>query len=434
MSNDAYGSPLTRRRILHLAGVAGAGTLVSACAGPGGSGGSAQGLQAPKTAGPIEGELSFAHWRGEDKKIFAELIKGFRQKHPKVKIRQDISPSDDYEASALQRVENGNVGDVFTAFRGTQFMDMAKAGVFTDLSGLPVVDRYQSRFLKPGKFQGKQVGLPYQLVFNMPIYNAELFGEHGIDKPPESWDDFLAACDKLKSGGVIPIAWPGGNLGNTTHLLNSMVMNNAPSSDMFAKIESGEYACTDEWFIKTLEQYAQLRPYFQPNATGTQVEPAEQLFASKKAAILATGSFHISAVRALGAEFPVDLLSPITTSASKAKYMGVHNATFVLGVNSASDNQAAATAFVEYLSTANAAKRYANESVQHVTVSDVEYTNRDLKAISGWLDKETILAPIYQFTDLNISDAVANSCIRVAGGTPPKQAAKQAQKIIDQRQ
>lgn len=435
MSNNAYGKALSRRRLLQLAGAAGAGSLVTACAGPGGGGGggAAKSLSAPKTSGPVEGELSFAHWRGEDQEVFAKLIEKFQQEHPKVTVRQDISPSDDYQASALQQIQSGNVGDVFTAFRGSQFFDMAKAGVFTNLTELPLVGNYRSQFIKPGQFQGSQLGMPYQLVFNMPVYNVDLFDKHGISEPPRSWDGFLSMCDKLKGAGVIPMAWPGGNLGNTTHLLNSMVMNNAPSPDMFAKIESGEYKATDEWFVKTLEQYAQLRPYFQPNATGTQVEPAEQMFASKKAAMLATGSFHMVAVRALGADFAMDLLSPITVPAEKAKFFGVHNATFILGVNSASDNQAAATAFVDFLSQPANAGRYANNTVQHVTVADVEYTNRDLKAISGWLDRKTILCPIYQFTNLDISDAVTNAAVKVVGGTKPKQAAQRAQKIIDQQ-
>lgn len=432
MASNTDGRSLSRRRLFQLAGAAGAGAFASACAGPGGGGGQGgtQGLAAPKTSGPVEGELSFAHWRGEDSKVFADLIGRFRQQHPKVKVRQDISPSDDYQASALQKVQSGNVGDVFTAFRGAQFQDMAKAGVFTDLSDLPFVDDYRSRFITPGQWDGKQLGMPYQLVFNMPVYNVDLFEKNGIGERPDSWDGFLSACDKLKSGGVVPMAWPGGDLGNTTHLLNSMVMNNAPSADMFAKIETGEYKVTDDWFMKTLEQYAQLRPYFQPNATGTQVEPAEQMFASKKAAMLTTGSFHMIAVRALGADFPMDLLSPIT---GEAKYVGVHNATFILGVNSASDNQAAATAFIEFLSGKDAAGRYANGTVQHVTVSGVEYTNRDLKAISGWLNRETILNPIYQFTNLDISDAVTNAAVQVVGGTSPAQAAERAQQIIEQQ-
>lgn len=422
---------LTRRHLLQILGAAGASAALGACAGPGSS--SSPGAAAAKTSGPVKGDVSFAHWRAEDKAVFDKIITQFHRQYPGAHVAQDISSSDDYEASALQKVKTGDVGDVFTAFRGAQFQDMAKAGLFADLAGLSVVDRYRADMLGPGQYGGAQLGLPYQLVFNMPVFNAALFEQHGVSEAPQDWDGFLSLCDTLKSGGVIPLAYPGADLGNTTHLLNSMVMNNAPTPDMFAKIQSGEYACTDDWFLKTLEQYAQLRPYVQPNATGTDVEPAEQMFASSKAAMLPTGSFHIIALRALGVKFPVGLLSPITVPAGEAKYVGVHNATFILGANTASDNPAAATAFIEFLSDPEVAGLYANATVQHVTVEGVEYTNPDLQAISNWLHEDTILNPIYQFTDLDISDAVSNAPVEVIGGTSPQQAAEEAQQIVDER-
>lgn len=436
MSHDAYGEALSRRRLIQLFGAAGAGAVVSACAGPGGGGaggGAGQGLAAPETSGPIEGDVSFAHWRGEDKEVFAEVIAEFTKQNPDAAVQQNISPSEDYQSSALQRIRDGAVGDVFTAFRGAQFVDMAKADVFADLSDLPILDSYLADFLSPGQDQGNQLGLPYQLVFNMPVYNVDLFDEHGISEPPKDWESFLEMCDTLKGAGVIPLAYPGANLGNTTHLLNSMVMNNAPSADMFTKIQSGEFKCTDDWFLTTLRQYEELRPYVQPNATGTDVEPAEQMFASQEAAILATGSFHMVAVRELGAEFAVNLLSPITVPAAEMQYEGVHNATFILGVNASSDNQPAATAFVRHLSDPEVASTYANNTVQHVTVKDVEYTNRDLKAFAPWLEKQTILNPIYQFTDLDISDAVSGAAVQVIGGKSPDQAAEEAQQIVDEQ-
>ena len=267
----------------------------------------------------------------------------------------------------------------------------------------------------------------------MPVYNVDLFDKHGISEIPKDWDGFLSMCDTLKSAGVTPIAWPGGEPGNAAQLMNSMIMNNAPSPDMCTKIEAGEYKCTDDWFLKSLEQYAELIPYMQENASGTQPEPLQQMFASQEAAMLATGSYHIIAVRSLGAKFPMDVLSPITTSAADATYEGVHNHTFLLGVNSASENGEAAAAFLEFLAKPEIASEYANATRQHVPVSAVEYTDPDLSRLEPWLDRETILAPRYQFLDLDVATAVQASCIEVVAGSSPEQAAEKAQGIVDQQ-
>jgi raffinose/stachyose/melibiose transport system substrate-binding protein len=435
MAHDPPATVITRRRLLQVIGSTAAAGALAACAGPGTqrTGGAPAGGGA-KITGPVEGELSFAHWRAEDQKVFDQIIADFVSKNPEVTIRQDISPSNDYQSTALQRIRSGNVGDVFTAFRGAQFVNMVEAGIYTDLGGQGVVDAYDDRFIGPGRSDGQQYGLPYQLVFNMPVFNVDLFERSGISELPTDWDGFLAMCATLKGKGLVPLVWPGGDPANAGQLLNAMVMNNAPSDDMFARIESGEYKVTDDWFIKTLEQYAQLRPFVQPNATGTAVEPAQQIFARQRGAMLATGSFHMQAVRGLGAKFKMDLLAPITVPAAQAKYEGIHNATFILGINARSGEKPAGLAFLKHLSDPAVAAVYANGTAQHLTVTGVEYSSPDLKATAPWLERSTLLAPRFQFNDLDMRSAVEATAIEVMGGDSPEQAAEKAQRVVEQRQ
>ncbi|GAA4942709.1 ABC transporter substrate-binding protein [Actinoplanes utahensis] len=426
---------LNRRDLLRLAAGAGAASFLAACAGPGDSSsdtgatsGSGSGLSGPK-----EGDISFAHWRAEDKEVFEQIIGEFAKATPKITVRQDISPSNDYQSTALQKLRGGSIGDAFTAFRGAQFLAIAEAGVSTDLTGQALLQKYETSLITAGATGGKQYGVPYQLVFNTPLANTDLISKAGLNEAPKDWQGFLALADKLKSQGVAPIAWPGGDAANAGQLLNVLVVNNAPTDDALGKIETGEHKVTDDWFLTVLKQYAELRPYFQTGFTGTGSDAALALFAQGKAALLATGSFQVSGVRKLGATFPIDLLAPITTTADKARYEGVHNATFILGVNAKSSKQGAALAWLERLSDPAVAGVYANGTAQHVTVKGVEYTNPDLKALAPWLTRKTALAPRFQFTDLDIRGAVENATVQVAGGKSPEQAAEEAQKVIDQK-
>ncbi|MFH9855996.1 ABC transporter substrate-binding protein [Streptomyces althioticus] len=427
---------LDRRSAFRLFGAAGLGLGLAACAGPGGGSSGAAGGASPSalaTSGPVKGTVSFAHWRAEDKAVFADLIKAFAKKYPDAGVEQDIAPSADYQSTALRRIQGSKTGDVFTAFRGAQFEQMVKAGVYAPLTGTELLGRYQKNLIGPGAQGGTQYGLPYQLVFNMPLANTDALDKAGHTSAPKDWDGFLQLLDDLAAKGYTPIAWPGGDSANAGQLLNPMVMNNAPSDDAFARIESGDYKVTDDWFLTTLEQYAQLRPYFQERATGSSTDATAQLFASGRAGLLATGSFQMGSVRALGAQFPFDLVAPITTTAAKAKYEGVFNTTFILGVNTASEVQPAAHAFLEFLSDPEHAGAYANGTGQHLTVEGVEYTNADLKAVEPWLTRKTLLAPRFQFLDLDIRTAVENATVAVVGGKKPAQAAEEAQRVIDQK-
>lgn len=427
-------NPISRRSLLALAGLAGAGVTLSACAGPGGTAPApAASASAGGLTGTVGGAISFAHWRGEDKAVLESIIGAFKAAHAGVEVRQDISPSNDYNSNALNQIRQGSVGDLFAAFRGAQFEAMTKAGLFTDLTSAGLTGHYSANVITPGAKDGKQWGYPYQLVFNMPIINAELRTKAGFSENPTDWNGFLDLCEKLKGAGVVPIAWPGGEAGNAGQLFNSMVMNDAPADDMCAQIEKGTMKVTDDWFLGVLRKYEQLKPYFQPNATGTAVEPAQQMFASGQAAMLATGSYHMTAVRALKAAFPFDLIAPITTDAAKKKYDGIYNATFILGVSAVSKNPATAFALLTHLSDPKVAAEYGNGTAQHVTVKDVTYTNKDLLATAGWLDKKTLLAPRFQFNDLDIRNAAEGACTAVVGGASVQEAAAKAQAIIDQR-
>ncbi|OYO22798.1 ABC transporter substrate-binding protein [Enemella dayhoffiae] len=421
---------LHRRSFLAVAAAAGAGAL-AACAGPGST--APKGGGQPAATGKPEGKVSFAHWRAEDRATFDQLGNAFAAATPGVTVAQDITPSNDYQSQALNRLRGSKIGDVFPTFRGAQFEQFVKAGVYADLTGQDVVQNYEPALIEAGRKDGKQWGLPYQVVFPMPVVNLEALQKAGLSEAPGDWDGFLSMLEKLKGAGFTPIAWPGADIGNAGQLFNSMVMNNQPSDDACAQVEAGKLKATDPWFVQTLRQYAQLRPYFQPNATGTGAEAAQQLFSSGRAAMLATGSYQIASVRSMGGKFPVDVLAPITTTKGKAKYQGTYNATFILGLNTGSAVQPAAKAWLAFLSDKANATTYANATVQHVTVKGVDYQNADLKQLAPWLQKKTMLAPRFQFLNLDVRNALEGACISVVGGTSPEQAAEKAQQVVAEK-
>lgn len=431
MQNDPRFT-VNRRQLLTLTGAAGLTGLAAACSGPGTTTAPSS-PEGPDTEGPAEGEVSFAHWRAEDKEVFDELIADFESENSGITISQTISTSTDYEAQALRRMRGGEIGDVAPAFRGTQFESFVESGLFVDLSDTDLVSRYNPSLITVGEQDGKQYGFPYQVVFNVPIANMDILESVGVQESPQDWDSYIEMLEAIKAKGITPIAFPGADAGNAGQLFNAMIMNIAPSDDMCTKIQAGEYKLTDDWFIEMLRLYQQLGDYVQPNAGGTAVEPAEQMFATGDAALLSTGSYHIASVRTLGGEFPIDLAPPITSAPGEARYVGIYNATFILGINSASDVQPAAMAWLEYLSTPEIAARYADGTAQFASVQDVEYSNPDLQAIAPWLDKELALAPRYQFTDLDMRLAVEASAVDALTGTDPEQAAEHAQEIVDQR-
>lgn len=396
--------------------------VLSAC---GGGGSDASGSGGDVT-------INFLHWRGEDVKALDTIIDKFETANPTIKVEMQTLPSDQYQSTAQAKLSDGSVGDVFASFPGAQFDALAKAGVFTDLSGSSFLDSFNGDLIAAGQQDGKQLAVPYQLVYNDPIYNVKLFEKYGLT-PPADWEGFLALCQKLKDNGIIPIAFAGADIG-PGQFMNTMVMNNEPSDDIFEKVEAGEAKLTDEWWVKTLTQIKELndKGYFQPDALGTKDAAAGALFVQEKAGMLASGSYQLAQNAAQNPELEQALLAPITVSAGEAKYEGVHTSTFMLAVNSKSKYPEEAKKFLEYLSQPDVAGEYANATGQNVTVDGVSYDSPELKVAEDWTSKKTLFQPRFTIKNGDNQKAVTNSIQAVLGGSTPEEAAQEAQAVIDQ--
>lgn len=376
--------------------------------------------------------ISFIHWRGEDAKIFEELISKFEEENTNINVEMTIYPSEQYQSTAQTMLRDGSTGDVFVSMPGSQFEIINKAGLFTDLTNESFVTNFNESLLKAGQKDGKQLALPLQLVFNQPVYNVGIFEKLGLE-PADSWEGFLELSQTLKDNGYIPIAFPGADIG-PGQLMNSMMMNNAPDEEIFTKLESGETTLTDEWWVKTLSQFKELndRGFLQENSLGTKHDGAIALVAQEKAAMLATGSYAMASIKSQNPDIKLNLLAPITVPADQAKYEGIHTTTFMLAINSKSEKQAEAKKFIEFLSQPENATTYANATGQHLTVKGVEYNSPELQDTAVWMDKNTRFQPRYLIKNADVQQAVISSIQAVLGGTSPEEAAANAQQIVDQ--
>lgn len=377
-------------------------------------------------------EIDFMHWRAEDKEVLDEMIKKFHEEHPNIRVTQTIFPSQEYLSTAQQRLLDGSSGDVFTVFPGAQFNALQSAGLMEDLSGKPVVDRFVPTFIEPGAKDGKQYALSYHLVYNMPIINVKMFNELGIEYPT-NWDSYLEAGRILRENGYIPIAFPGGDIGQG-QLMNPMLMNENTDPEMFPKLVTGETSLTDDWYVSFLEKWKQLNDnkFFQDNPLGTKYDAAITLFVTEQAAMLGTGSFHSALVLEQAPDMELDLLPPITVNEDEVVYEGVHNTTFMLAINSNSKHKEEAEIFIEFLAAAENASYYANNTGQMGTVTGLEYTDPSLKFKTDWPSKNTRFLPRSTIPNSAIESAITASIDDVLTGVSPSEAAAKAQEIVEQ--
>ena len=77
--------------------------------------------------------------------------------------------------------------------------DMAEEANYEEHSVEGLVEGMKSK-------AGSLKGIPYQPYTSGIFYNKAIFEEAGIEEEPETWEEFLDVCEKIKEAGYAPLA------------------------------------------------------------------------------------------------------------------------------------------------------------------------------------------------------------------------------------
>lgn len=106
-------------------------------------------------------------------------------------------------------LDSDNRPDVFSSFIVGRLRNYVQAGAIADISDLWEQngwhDVFPSTVRQAATVDGRQYFVPLALQWNPIWYRTDIFDEVGL-QPPQTWDDFLAACDALHDAGYIPVA------------------------------------------------------------------------------------------------------------------------------------------------------------------------------------------------------------------------------------
>jgi len=138
----------------------------------------------------------------------AKWVDQWNKENPNKPVQIRFFPFDEYMNGTLLTTAfaSGSGPDIFWASRGT-FLQYAKGGVLADISEL-LTPAAKQDFSQPSidaiTVDGKQYAMPFEQEPVALLYNTDLLQKAGI-QVPKTWDDLLAACEKLKTAHLIPI-------------------------------------------------------------------------------------------------------------------------------------------------------------------------------------------------------------------------------------
>jgi raffinose/stachyose/melibiose transport system substrate-binding protein len=174
---------------------------------------SAAGSAAASTGSTEPVTIDWWHIQNNDpgKSLWQKMADEFHAANPNVTIKITVLENDTFKPKLQTEIQGGNVPDLFQSWGGGGMAEQVQAGVLKDITAdvASWKDTINPGALGMYQYQGKQYGIPYDLGMVGAWYNKDLFQQAGITTPPATWEDLLAAVDKLKAKGITPISVGG---------------------------------------------------------------------------------------------------------------------------------------------------------------------------------------------------------------------------------
>jgi len=157
----------------------------------------------------------FSWWTGGGEAAgLSKLINIWNRNNPKCQFKNETvagGAGTNAKAVLAQRLSAHNPPDSFQGHAGKELLDYIKAGQVQPIDF--IYKQYKLSRVMPASllsqisYKGHLYSVPVNIHrANILWYNPSVLSKAGIKTPINTWDDFVAALDKAKAAGVIPLA------------------------------------------------------------------------------------------------------------------------------------------------------------------------------------------------------------------------------------
>lgn len=281
--------------------------------------------------------------------------------------------------------------------------------------------------------------VPMASVIHGFIYNKAAFEELGLT-PPATTEEFFAVLDKIKADGTyIPLAmgandqWEAATMG-----YQNVGPNHWKGEEGRAALLSGQAKLTDPEWVAPFTELARWKDYLGDGFEAQTYPDSQNLFTLGRAAIYPAGSWEISPFEAqIAGAFEMGAFPPPVAAAGDKCYISDHP-DIALGLNAASPNAEAATAFLEWVGSPEFATLYGNAlpGFFPLQTEAVAIENPLAQEFLSWRGKcESTIRSTYQILSRgtpNLENETWNASANVLRGTEtPETAAARLQQGLE---
>ena len=347
-----------------------------------------------ETSGDIE-EITWAFWDNlettEDliSKGYKDVVDRYNETYKgKYHVNVVTTNLDEYTAKINAMVAAGETPDVFICNPGpnlTQYVDAGVAADLTDILNNEEKDWYNTfsdGIFEKITYDGKIMAVPTCFAAACVFYNTEIFEEAGIANPPETLDELLDDCEKIKAIGKTPITCSAGTPWCLS-MVAGYLCDREGGPDNLQNVLDQKGKWTDDSFIRAGQDLQKVSAYFQETAAGDSNDMATANFYNGDAAMLIQGSWAIGQINGSNPEFEDKcgvFRFPAVTGGADPNRMIVKTDNLVMSANT--EHKDACIALMKMF-TDDESQKYIAEVGGKIPVTGVDFdTNKAPKQLS----------------------------------------------------
>ena len=252
-------------------------------------------LFAGASAASAESVIKWLHLETNPDRLgtWQEIASAYEAEHPDVKIEFQFLENEAFKAKLPTLLQSSEAPSMFYTWGGGVLKAQSETGAIRDITEAMDADNgaWRNSIAKAAvdglSIDGKVWAAPVQSGVVSFFYNKELFDQAGVDASTiTTWDDFLAAVQKLKDAGITPIAGGGGDKW-PIHFYWSYLAMRELGQDAFNAAKNGD-GFTGEGFVKASQELIKLGGLepFQEGWLGATWPDTMATFADGRAAII----------------------------------------------------------------------------------------------------------------------------------------------------
>lgn len=212
-----------------------------------------------------------------------KLIAQYESENPGVNVEITLQPWDNYYQLFLTAVTSNAAPDVASVALDMpdMYARMGEALALDDVIDAweadGTISDYNEATLKSFTYEDQQIAVPYMVGYRGILYRADYLEECGIEKVPETWDELLDACEKIKQTrpDLVPLDFAGGEPGSWHYFICFAMSNDAGILNT-----DGTPASTSEAYKQTIDLFKTFKEkgYVADGVLGHKSADAEKLY------------------------------------------------------------------------------------------------------------------------------------------------------------